>query len=88
MVFPVVGGNESKGYDVENSLRFNSGDSARLTEDFSSASRQTFTFSTWFKRGKLSTTMSLLSSGTSNSDRTSLFINSDDTVRFFSSENL
>ena len=86
MVFPVVGGNESKGYDVENSLRFNSGDSARLTEDFSSASRQTFTFSTWFKRGKLSTTMSLLSSGTSNSDRTSLFINSDDTVRFFSSE--
>ena len=86
MVFPVVGGNESKGYDVENSLRFNSGDSARLTEDFSSASRQTFTFSTWFKRGKLSTTMSLLSSGTSNSERTSLFINSDDTVRFFSSE--
>jgi len=86
MVFPVVGGNESKGYDVENSLRFNSGDSARLTEDFSSASRQTFTFSTWFKRSKLSTTMSLLSSGTSNSERTSLFINSDDTVRFFSSE--
>ena len=86
MVLPVVGGNESKGYDVENSLRFNSGDSARLTEDFSSASRQTFTFSTWFKRGKLSTTMSLLSSGTSNSERTSLFINSDDTVRFFSSE--
>ena len=86
MVFPVVGGNESKGYDVENSLRFNSGDSARLTEDFSSASRQTFTFSTWFKRSKLSTTMSLLSSGTSNEERTSLFINSDDTVRFFSSE--
>jgi len=86
MVFPVVGGNESKGYEISNSLRFNSGDSARLTEDFSSASRQTFTFSTWFKRSKLSTTMSLLSSGTSNSERTSLFINSDDTVRFFSSE--
>ena len=86
MVFPIAGGNESKGYEISNSLRFNDDDSARLTEDFSSASRQTFTFSTWFKRSKLGATMSLLSSGTSNSERTSLFINSDDTVRFFSSE--
>ena len=83
----ILGANSvSGGYEVSNSLRFNSSDSARLTDDFSSASRQTFTFSTWFKRSKLSATMSLLSSGTSNSERTSLFINSDDTVRFFSSE--
>tara|TARA_R100001591_G_scaffold28144_1_gene39004 strand:+ start:10 stop:1383 length:1374 start_codon:yes stop_codon:yes gene_type:complete len=83
----ILGANSvSGGYEVSNSLRFNSSDSARLTDDFSSASRQIFTFSTWFKRSKLSATMSLLSSGTSNSERTSLFINSDDTVRFFSSE--
>ena len=31
MVFPVVGGNESKGYEISNSLRINAGDSAYLS---------------------------------------------------------
>ena len=31
MVFPIAGGNESKGYEVENSLRFNDDDSPNLT---------------------------------------------------------
>ena len=39
------------GYEIERSLRFNSGDSAYLSKDFSSASnRKTFTFSCWIKR--------------------------------------
>jgi len=87
MTFPILGGNSAVGgYLIDNSLRFNDGDSAYLSRDFSGASRQTFTFSTWFKRSQLSTTMTLFSSGTSNTERTSLFINSDDTIRFFSSE--
>jgi len=63
MVFPVVGGNESKGYDVENSLRFNDGDSPRLTRTPSSAgNRRTFTLSVWFK-------LTVSPSGDSNYER-------------------
>ena len=36
MVFPVVGGTQDTGYEIENSLRFNDGDSAKLGKDFSS----------------------------------------------------
>ena len=54
MVFPVVGGNESKGYEISNSLRFNDGDSARLSITPSSeGNRKTHTFSTWVKRSNL-----------------------------------
>ena len=54
MVFPVVGGNESKVYEISNSLRFNDGDSAYLEKDFSSdGSRQKFTWSAWIKRSTL-----------------------------------
>jgi hypothetical protein len=54
MVFPIAGGNESKGYEVENSLRFNDDDSAYLTRTNSSGgSRQIFTTSFWFKRGNI-----------------------------------
>ena len=50
MVFPVVGGNKSKGYDVENSLRFDSGSSPDLTRTFSNNSnKRTWTWSGWFK---------------------------------------
>ena len=39
------------GYQIDRSLRFNSGDSAYLSKDFSASSnRKTFTFSCWIKR--------------------------------------
>ena len=56
MVFPVVGGNESKGYDVENSLRFNASDSPQLSKDMSSisaTSTKKFTTSFWLKLGNV-----------------------------------
>ena len=58
MVFPIAGGNESKGYEVENSLRFNQGDSARLsiTPSSTQTSNQIGTLSYWIKRTKLSQT--------------------------------
>ena len=50
MVFPIAGGNESKGYEISNSLRFNNDDSPKLTFTPSSAgNRRTFTLSVWFK---------------------------------------
>ncbi len=54
------------GYNVDNSLRFNSGDSAELTKTFGSAGNQkTWTFSFWVKRSGISgsTTYSILEAG-------------------------
>jgi len=56
MVFPIAGGNESKGYEISNSLRFNNDDSPKLTFTPSSAgNRRTFTLSVWFKLSVYST---------------------------------
>jgi hypothetical protein len=55
MVFPVVGGNESKGYEISNSLRFNSADSAHMHITPSASNRDLFTISLWAKRSSLNT---------------------------------
>ncbi len=79
MVFPVVGGNESKGYDVENSLRFNDDDSAKLSLAFGSGGNtKTWTVSCWFKRGVIGSRQSFLNVGSSGSEYMSLYIDSDD----------
>jgi len=49
MVFPVVGGNQSSGDIVTNSLRFNDGDSPSLSRDLSSPNTDKFTVSFWIK---------------------------------------
>ena len=54
MVFLVGGANSATGFDIENSLRYNDGDSPSLARTPSSAgNRKTFTFSTWVKRSKI-----------------------------------
>jgi hypothetical protein len=54
MVFPVVGGTQDTGYEIENSLRFNKADSAKLSfTQGTPTSRRTWTYSTWVKRGNL-----------------------------------
>ena len=50
----ILGANTlSSGYDVANSLRFNSADSARLTRTQTSGDRNKATLSAWVKRSKL-----------------------------------
>jgi len=75
MVFPIAGGNESKGYEVENSLRLNDDDSAYLTRTNSSGgSRQIFTTSFWIKRGNLTGSgVKIFDVGTSTSTDTGRF---------------
>jgi len=52
MVFPIVGGTQDTGYEIDNSVRFNRGDGADLSRAPSAnGNRKTFTFSTWFKLG-------------------------------------
>ena len=55
MVFPIAGGNESKGYEISNSLRFNDDDSPNLTVAQSTPTDGSrWTWSGWVKRGNLS----------------------------------
>ena len=64
----ILGANtlSSGGYDVANSLRFNSGSSDSLTLSTTAGNRTTWTFSTWFKRSKLSVLQSILEHDDSN----------------------
>jgi len=54
MAFLVLGANSVSGYNVANSLRFNSGSSDKLTRTTSTpTSQQKFTWSAWCKRTKI-----------------------------------
>ena len=59
MVFPVVGGDgKPTGYDIDNSLRFNDGDSPNVSNNpnagsGSDGSRTQFSISMWVKRSTL-----------------------------------
>ena len=84
MVFPIAGGNESKGYEISNSLRFNDGDSPKLEfTPSSTGNRRTFTFSFWFKRGVLGTSQYFFYTDNNGSGSTDflIFINSSDGFR-------
>jgi len=52
----------ASGFDVDNSVRFNDGDSAYMHKTAAAGNRRTFTFSTWFKRGQLGTNQQLFNS--------------------------
>jgi len=61
MVFPVVGGDgKPTGYEIDNSLRFDSASNGDLAQTFSSAgNRRTWTWSAWVKRSELGTRQQL-----------------------------
>jgi len=68
MVFPIVGGTQSTGYDVENSLRFNDGDNAELTRTpGSEGNKQIHTISMWVKRCTIGSNQALFSAGPNDS---------------------
>jgi hypothetical protein len=85
----ILGANSvSGGYEIDNSLRFNDGDSSKLTFTPGGAGdRDTFTFSFWVKRGVLGTGQRIFSAGTSigtnNNNVSSLLFESNDTLKFF-----
>ena len=73
----------SGGYDVDNSLRFNSGSSDSLTLSTTAGNRTTWTFSTWFKRSKLGVLQSILEHDDTNYFR--VRITSGDVLEVFDS---
>ena len=78
MVFPVVGGTQDTSYEIENSLRFNTSDTARLGKTISGTSnRKTFSMSFWLKKTKLSGNGGIFGVGTASSDSGKLQIRID-----------
>ena len=69
------------GYDVDNSIRFEDGNSDSLSRTpSSSGNRKTWTFSTWIKRSELGRIQNFFSAGTNNQNYTRIQFNSDDTI--------
>ena len=69
MAFLIGGANSATGYEIDNSLRYNDGDSARLSHTTgSSGSARTFTWSMWLKRSTLSSTQYFFNSNNGHSD--------------------
>jgi len=83
----ILGTNSIKdtGYNVDNSLRFNSGSSDflnRTTETPTNADKATFSF--WVKRSKLGTNQSMLSERADGNNLTDIYFNSDDKLEIYS----
>ena len=85
MAFLVGGANTlTAGYNINNSLRFNDGDSAYLSREFDAepTSRSIFTVSVWVKRSTLGANTTFFGASTTNNyyDQTLVF-DSNDTLR-------
>ena len=70
MTFPILGGNGAvAGYQIDNSLRFNDDDSAKLQRTPSSdGNKRVWTISTWLKRSKLGALQTFFGAGSSSPD--------------------
>jgi len=83
MVFPVVGGTQSTGYDIENSLRFNRANTAYLERSISSTGNErTATVSVWVKRSGVGVEHTIFSNKISSSGVNSMKLS------FFSNDRL
>ena len=71
-------------HTIDQSLRFEDGDSAYLTRDPSSAGdRQKFTLSFWMKRGNLSSILDPFSAGNSSTDRFEVMLTSSNNLQVY-----
>ena len=82
----ILGTNSIKdtGYDVANSLRFNSGSTDSLSRTPSSASnRRTYTISMWFKRSSLTSDNGYSALFTASAGDSGIFLNNDGTLEWY-----
>ena len=82
----ILGTNSIKdtGFNVANSLRFNSGSSDNLSRTKGTSDSTTKgTYSFWFKPSK-TTGLTLIENGTAAADRAIVYIQSDSTLKLFS----
>ena len=78
MVFPVVGGTQSTGYEISNSLRYEDGDTAYLNRTRSSQSNTTGTFSVWTKMGNTGADNILFGGHTDVNNRSYIYFSDPD----------
>ncbi len=75
----ILGANSaSGGYDITNSLRFNSGSSDYLNRTMGSGNRQIYTYSFWIKKPLNATTQRLISVSGSGGSEGSFFFDTSD----------
>ena len=80
MGIPILGANSTSAvYEIDNSLRFNDGDSPRLSREFAQdpTSRTTFTFSAWIKKTSNSHSGTLMAAQTTSNFFSRIMFDSD-----------
>jgi len=84
LIIPANSASAAGGFDVDNSLRFNSGSSDTLSRTKGTSDSTTKgTYSFWFKPSK-TTGLTLIENGTAAADRAIVYIQSDSTLKIFS----
>jgi hypothetical protein len=78
MAFPVIGGTQVSGYNIDNSLRFNDDDTAYLSRTRSSQSNTTGTFSVWTKMGNPGADNVLFGGATDVNNRSYIYFSDPD----------
>ena len=84
VTIPNAAGEVKENYEISNSLRFNAGDSAKLTRTQTAGDRKTFTFSGWVKRSRLGDRQAIISSSIDGSNESFLWFDTSDEL--FASE--
>ena len=85
MAFLIGGANSAAdtGFNIDNSIRFNDGDSAYLYREFTADpdSRKKFTFSFWVKMSEISQDGGIVSAKTTSNFYSRIFFETGDTIR-------
>ena len=82
MVFPIVGGTQSTGYDIENSCLFNGANQYMSRTPSSAGNRRVFTFSCWFKVHSDASSRAFMSTGDDSGSNDYIMFQSGDKLRF------
>ena len=85
MVFPVVGGTQDASYDIENSMRFNSANSAYFNRTTGTPTNEDMvTISVWLKRTDVGNNNTIMSWNSGNGSQAYVrFANSSDNVQLY-----
>jgi len=73
----------SGGYNVANSLRFDTASSDYLSKTFSASNRKTFTISFWMKRSVLSTAQGIIGAGDGSGNASSIYLPTSDALQYY-----
>ena len=86
MVVPtIMPANSVSGYEVQNSVRFNDGDTPKISKTPDASNRRTWTISTWIKRSTLGTNQRILGLSIDSNNDFRLRFTGNDTIEYLDS---